>query len=86
MIAFISRLFTLLFILMSATFGLLVAVWGNPDEKTWEPLWRQNYDNFPLGGIIVVSLFALSFLFTSWISMTARAREAQATKIIKQLI
>jgi len=86
MIAFISRLFTLLFILMSATFGLLVAVWGNPDEKTWEPLWRQNYDNFPLGGIIVVSLFALSFLFASWISMTARAREAQATKIVKQLI
>ncbi len=38
MIAFISRLFTLFFILMSAVFGLLVALWGgNPDEKTWEP-------------------------------------------------
>ncbi|UZN00475.1 hypothetical protein OL548_13450 [Lysinibacillus sp. MHQ-1] len=55
-------------------------------KKAWEPLWRQNYNNFPLGGIIVVSLFALSFLFASWISMTARAREAQATKIVKQLI
>ncbi|WP_141903544.1 sensor histidine kinase [Lysinibacillus sp. Y5S-8] len=86
MIAFISRLFTLFFILMSAVFGLLVAVWGNPDEKTWEPLWQQTYDNIPLGGIIVVSLFVLSFLFASWISMTARAREAQATRIVKQLI
>lgn len=41
MIAFISRLFTLFFILMSAVFGLLVALWGNPDEKTWEPLWQR---------------------------------------------
>ena len=37
MIAFISRLFTLFFILMSAVFGLLVALWGNPDEKHGSP-------------------------------------------------
>lgn len=72
--------------LMSATFGLLVAVWGEPNEKTWEPLWQQNYNNIPLGGFIVVTLFAISLLIASWISMTARAREAQATRIVKQLV
>ena len=71
---------------MSAVFGLLVALWGNPDEKTWRSYGKENYDNIPLGGIIIVSLFILSFLFASWISMTARAREAQATRIVKQLI
>ncbi len=86
MIAFISRILTLLFILMSAAFGLLVAVWGEPNEKTWGPLWQQNYHNIPLGGFIVVILFALSLLIASWISMIARAREAQATRIVKQLV
>lgn len=57
MIAFISRLFTLFFILMSATFGLLVAIWGNPDEKTWEPLWRDSMIIF-----LLVVLLCLVFL------------------------
>lgn len=86
MIAFISRLFTLFFILLSAAFGLLVAIWGEPNEKIWGPLWQQNYNNIPLGGYIALSLFAISLLIASWISMTARAREAQATRIVKQLI
>lgn len=86
MIAFISRLFTLFFILLSAAFGLLVAIWGEPNEKIWGPLWQQNYNNIPLGGYIAFCLFTISLLIASWISMTARAREAQATRIVKQLI
>ncbi|MFJ7730291.1 sensor histidine kinase [Lysinibacillus sp. NPDC097231] len=86
MIAFFSRLSTLFFILIGAAFGLLFVVWGEPNEKTWEPLWQQNYNNMPLGGIIVLALLAISLLIASWISLTARAREAQATRFVKQLI
>ncbi|AHN21075.1 sensor histidine kinase [Lysinibacillus sphaericus] len=86
MIAFLSRAFSIFFILIGAAFGLLFAIWGEPNEKVWEPLWQQDYDNIPLGGIILISLFALSFFIASWISMTARAREAQATRFVKELI
>jgi len=86
MIAYLSRVFTLFFIFIGAAFGLLFAVWGQPNEKAWQPLWQQNYDNIPLGGVILISLFALSLFIASWISMTARAREAQATRFVKELI
>ncbi|MFJ7735029.1 sensor histidine kinase [Lysinibacillus sp. NPDC097287] len=86
MIAFISRLFTLFFLFVGATFGLLFLVWGQPNEKAWQPLWQQTYDTIPLGGVIVMSLFVLSIVIAGWIGTTARTREAQATRFVKQLI
>lgn len=86
MIAFISRLFTLFFLLVGAAFGLLFFIWGEPNEKVWQPLWQKNYDGIPMGGMIVLVLFTVSLLIASWISMTARTREAQATRFVKQLI
>ena len=75
MIAFISRLFTLFFLFVGAAFGLLFLIWGQPNEKVWQPLWQQTYDAIPLGGVIVISLFALSLLIAGWISVTARIKK-----------
>lgn len=86
MIAFISRICTLFFLFVGAAFGLLFLIWGEPNEKTWQPLWQQTYDTIPLGGVIVISLFVLSFVIAAWISATARTREAQATHFVKQLV
>ncbi|KOS69305.1 histidine kinase [Lysinibacillus contaminans] len=86
MIAFISRVFTLFFLFVGAAFGLLFLIWGKPNEKVWQPLWQQTYDAIPLGGVIVISLFVLSLVIAGWISSTARTREAQATRFVKQLV
>ncbi|MEG0448593.1 MAG: sensor histidine kinase [Lysinibacillus sp.] len=86
MISFISRFITLFMIFAGAAFGILYLIWGKPTEKIWAPLWLENINNVPLGGVIAIAIFTMSIAITCWISIVARTREAQATRYVQKLV
>lgn len=85
MISFLFRTFTIFGILLAMLFGLFYLLLGVPDERSWNILWKQTYDELPLYAIIIIGTFIISFCISCWWLITEKAKEMITLNYVKQI-
>jgi len=85
MITFIFRTFTIFLLLGGMIFGLMVLLFGVPNETNWSFLWETNYQGLPLFSVIMIAILTISLILSIWMSSIGKSKQAIATNYVKQL-
>lgn len=82
----ISRVFTLAFLLAAGVFALLFSLWGWPTVEKWDLLWKIQDDNLPFGVWILVGIIGISFFISTSTTLQISKKERIVERYLRHSI